>query len=64
MPRPMARRRIMGGWGVTRWVVERTIAWVQSVASAQNPFWAPPGLHEAFLKLGYRLICWRFLKAA
>lgn len=52
------------GLGVTRWVVERTIAWLHQFRRLRIRFERRSDIHEAFLKLGCCLICWRFLKAA
>lgn len=62
----IARRRAPhgSGLGVTRWVVERTIAWLHQFRRLRVRFERRADIHEAFLKLGCCLICWRFLKAA
>lgn len=52
------------GLGKTRWVVERTIAWLHQFRRLRIRFERLPQIHEAFLKLGCAMICWRFLKAA
>lgn len=52
------------GLGKTRWVVERTIAWLHQFRRLRIRFERLAQMHEAFLKLGCALICWRFLKAA
>ena len=52
------------GLGKTRWVVERTIAWLHQFRRLRIRFERIAQLHEAFLNLGCALICWRFLKAA
>jgi transposase len=52
------------GLGKTRWVVERTIAWLHQFRRLRIRFERLAQIHEAFLKLGCALICWRFLKAA
>jgi transposase len=52
------------GLGKTRWVVERTIAWLHQFRRLRVRFERLPQIHEAFLKLGCCLICWRFLKTA
>ena len=52
------------GLGKTRWVVERTIAWLHQFRRLRIRFERLAEIHEAFLKLGCALICWRFLKAA
>jgi transposase len=52
------------GLGVTRWVVERTIAWLHQFRRLRIRFERRADIHEAFLKLGCCLICWRFITAA
>lgn len=52
------------GLGKTRWVVERTIAWLHQFRRLRIRFERLPQIHEAFLKLGCAMICWRFLRAA
>lgn len=52
------------GLGVTRWVVERTIAWLHWFRRLRIRYERLPHIHEAFLKLGCCLICWRFLQHA
>jgi transposase len=51
------------GLGKTRWVVERTIAWLHQFRRLRVRYERLPSIHEAFLKLGACLICWRFVKA-
>jgi transposase len=51
------------GLGKTRWVVERTIAWLHQFRRLRIRFERLPQIHEAFLKLGCAMICWRFLQA-
>jgi transposase len=60
-----ARRRTRHGSGLgkTRWVVERTISWLHQFRRLRIRFERLPHIHEAFLKLGCCLICWRFVKA-
>ena len=52
------------GLGKTRWVVERTIAWLHQFRRLRVRYERLPSMHEAFLMLGACLICWRFVKAA
>jgi len=61
----IARRRTAHGSGLgkTRWVVERTISWLHQFRRLRVRFERLPSIHEAFLKLGCCLICWRSLKA-
>ena len=51
------------GLGKTRWVVERTIAWLHQFRRLRIRYERLASIHEAFLKLGCALICWRFLQA-
>lgn len=51
------------GLGTTRWVVERTIAWLHQFRRLRIRYERRPEIHEAFLTLGCALICWRFLEA-
>jgi len=51
------------GLGKTRWVVERSIAWLHQFRRLRIRYERRPSIHEAFLKLGCALICWRFLRA-
>lgn len=59
----IARRRTEhgSGLGVTRWVVERTNAWLQQFRRLRVRFERRADIHEAFLTLGCCLIRWRFL---
>jgi transposase len=61
----IARRRTQhgSGLGVTRWVVERTHAWLHQFRRLRIRFERRSDIHEAFLKLGCCLICWRCLKS-
>lgn len=62
----IARRRTKhgSGLGVTRWVVERTHAWLHQFRRLRVRFERRADIHEAFLKLACCLICWRFLNPA
>ena len=62
----IARRRTEhgSGLGVTRWVVERTNAWLHQFRRLRVRFERRADIHEAFLTLGCCLICWRSLKLA
>jgi transposase len=62
----IARRRTPHGSGLgkTRWVVERTIAWLHWFRRLRIRYERLASVHEAFLKLGCCLICWQFLKRA
>jgi transposase len=52
------------GLGKTRWVVERTIAWLHQFRRLRVRYERLPSMHEALLKLGACLICWRFVRTA
>jgi transposase len=60
----LARRRTEHGSGLgkTRWVVERTIAWLHSFRRLKIRYEKFSAPHEAFLSLACALICWNFLK--
>jgi transposase len=60
----IARRRTKHGSGLgkTRWVVERTIAWLHWFRRLRIRYERLPRIHEAFLKIGCALICWRQLQ--
>jgi transposase len=60
----IARRRTAHGSGLgkTRWVVERTFAWLHQFRRLRIRFERLASMHEAFLKLGCCLICWRFVR--
>lgn len=49
------------GLGKTRWVVERTIAWLHSFRRLKIRY-ERHAIHEAFLSLACSLICWSRLK--
>lgn len=61
----LARRNTAhgSGLGVTRWVIERTIAWLHQFRRLRVRYERRPDIHEAFLKLGCAIICWRTLAA-
>jgi transposase len=50
------------GLGRTRWVVERTFAWLHRVRRLAVRYERRPSIHEAFLTLGCALICWYYLR--
>jgi len=52
------------GLGRTRWVVERTLAWLHRFRRLHIRYERLPIVHEAFLDLGCILICWNFLQRA
>lgn len=60
----IAKRRTAHGsnLGKTRWVVERTIAWLHQFGRLRICYARPPSIHAAFLHLGCALICWRILE--
>jgi transposase len=45
------------GLGAERWVVERTISWLQSHQRLARRYEGRADIHEAFLKIGCVLIC-------
>jgi transposase len=47
------------GLGKTRWVVERTIAWLHQQRRLRVRFERRADIHDAFLKLGCAMICWK-----
>jgi transposase len=62
----LARRKTPhgSGLGTTRWVVERTLAWLHRFRRLNIRYERRPMVHQAFLSLGCALICWNFLKAS
>ena len=44
-----------------RWVVERTIGWLHKFRRLLARWEKDPKIHEAFLKLGCAMICFRLL---
>jgi transposase len=62
----LARRRTPNGSGLgrTRWVVERTIAWLHRFRRLAVRYERRPSIHEAFLTVGCVLICWYYLRPA
>lgn len=60
----LAKRRTDHGSGLgrTRWVVERTMAWLHRFRRLNVRYERRPCVHEAFLTLACALICWYFLK--
>jgi transposase len=63
---PVLARRFRphgSGLGRTRWVVERTLAWLHRYRRLAVRYERLDHIHEAFLTLGCILICWNHLKA-
>lgn len=52
------------GLGTTRWVVERSIAWLHNFRRLRIRFERLAIIHEAFLKIACCIICWRKLRNA
>ena len=50
------------GLGKTRWVVERTIAWLHNFKRLRVRFERLAVIHEAFMKIACCIICWRQLQ--
>jgi transposase len=50
------------GLGRTRWVVERTLAWLHRFRRLNLRYERRPCIHEAFLTLACALVCWNYLK--
>ena len=48
--------------GRTRWVVERTLAWLHRFRRLAVRYERRPCVHEAFLTLACSLVCWYYLK--
>lgn len=59
----IARRGLAhgSGLGTTRYVVERTFAWLHNFRRLATCYERRPDLHDAFLSLGCSIICWRRL---
>ena len=49
--------------GRHRWVVERTLAWLNRVRRLKVRYERRADIHQAFLGLGCALICWNYLRA-
>jgi len=52
------------GLGRSRWVIERTFAWLSQFRRLRVRYEKRADIHEALLSLGCALICWNFLRAA
>lgn len=62
--RPIFRRQGSehgSGLGKTRWVVERTVAWLHQNRRLRVRYEKRADIHEAFLILGCIMICWSAL---
>jgi len=61
----IARRNTAHGSGLGkfRWVVERTISWLHQFRRLRSRWERQTKIHEAFLKLGCAMICFRLLAA-
>lgn len=55
------KRRTQDCLGRHRWVVERTISWLNRFRRLRIRYERLPSLHLAFLQLGCALICWHAL---
>ena len=57
----IARRNTAHGSGLGkfRWVVERTISWLHQFRRLRSRWEKRPAMHQAFLKLGCAMICFR-----
>jgi len=49
------------GLGTTRWVVERTLAWLHQYRRLRVRYEKRADIHEAFLTLGCIMICFNFI---
>jgi transposase len=49
------------GLGLSRWVVERTLAWLPQWRRLRVRYERRADIHEALLTLACALICWRYL---
>lgn len=64
--RPLIARRGTGhgsGLGKHRWVVQQTFALLHAFRRLRIRWEVRADIHEAFLKLGCALICWRRLRS-
>jgi len=48
--------------GRHRWVVERTLSWLNRYRRLKVRYERRAGIHQAFLDLGCTLICWSFVQ--
>ena len=49
------------GLGTTRWVVERTLAWLHQFRRLRVRYEKRADIHEAFLSIGCIIICYNFI---
>ena len=61
----LAKRRTANGSGLgkTRWVVERTLAWLHQLRRLRVRYERRSDIHEAFLTIGCIIICWNQLNS-
>jgi transposase len=61
----LAKRRTENGSGLgkTRWVIERTLAWLHQPRRLRVRYERRSDIHEAFLALGCIMICWNQLNS-
>jgi len=61
----LAKRRTANGSGLgkTRWVVERTLAWLHQLRRLRVRYERRSDIHEAFLAIGCIIICWNQLNS-
>ena len=58
-----ARRAAHGsGLGKTRWIIERSIAWLHQFRRLKIRYERLDSVHQTFLTIACALICWNFLK--
>jgi IS5 family transposase len=48
--------------GRHRWVVERTLSWLNRFRRLKVRYERRADIHQAFLSLGCALVCWRYLR--
>ena len=60
----IARRRIESSerLGRHRWVVERTLSWLNRFRRLKVRYEKRDDIHQAFLDIGCALICWRYVE--
>jgi transposase len=61
----LAKRRTAHGSGLgkTRWVIERSIAWLRQFRRLKMRYERLHFVHEAFLSIACSMICWDFIQA-